>query len=347
MCIARTLVMRPRLILLDEPFGALDQQTRLLMGDELLRLWRESGATVMLITHAIDEAVLLADRVAVMSARPGRIIDLVATDWPRDRSSRIVTEQRFGSLTARVWEKLRAESHEGDRPCGARRTAGAAVTRAGLARLALGLAVIAALELACRAGFISRLTFIAPSEMAAATIALLGRQETFRLLGFTLANVLLAIVASILVGLLAALFVHRRRRLRLALDPFLASYYAVPFFVLYPIFVAILGLNRWPLILIGFVFAVPGMFTAMLDGLDGTPAILFKIARMHRMSHRETFLRLVLPAVAPSRLHRHQAHHRVFVHRHHRRRVHPRGSAASASPSRMPITASTARRCTG
>src|SRR6201999_3243924 len=66
-CIARTLVLQPRLILLDEPFGALDQQTRLLMGDELLRLWRATGATVLLITHALDEAALLADRVGVMS----------------------------------------------------------------------------------------------------------------------------------------------------------------------------------------------------------------------------------------------------------------------------------------
>ena len=88
-CIARTLVLRPRLILLDEPFGALDQQTRLLMGDELLRLWRETGATVLLITHALDEAAMLSDRVGVMSARPGRFIDMVETGWPRDRDSRI------------------------------------------------------------------------------------------------------------------------------------------------------------------------------------------------------------------------------------------------------------------
>ncbi len=109
-CIARTLVLEPRLILLDEPFGALDQQTRLLMGDELLRLWRETKATVLLITHAIDEAVMLADRVAVMSARPGRLIELVATGWPAQRSSRIVEEEAFGRLTAHVWSKLRAEA---------------------------------------------------------------------------------------------------------------------------------------------------------------------------------------------------------------------------------------------
>ena len=109
-CIARTLVQQPRLILMDEPFGALDQQTRLLMGDELLRLWRETGATVLLITHALDEAAMLSDRVGVMSARPGMFIDVVETGWPRDRDSRVVSDPRFGTLTARLWTSLRAES---------------------------------------------------------------------------------------------------------------------------------------------------------------------------------------------------------------------------------------------
>lgn len=109
-CIARTLVAEPRLILLDEPFGALDQQTRLLMGDEVLRLWRETGATVFLITHALDEAAMLADRIAVMSARPGTIIDLVETGWPRERDSRIVEDPGFGAITSRLWKTLRDES---------------------------------------------------------------------------------------------------------------------------------------------------------------------------------------------------------------------------------------------
>ncbi len=109
-CIARTLVMRPRLLLLDEPFGALDQQTRLLMGDEVLRLWRETGATIVLITHALDEAAMLSDRVGVMSARPGRFIDVIATGWPRERDSRIVAEESFGRITGRLWSLLRDES---------------------------------------------------------------------------------------------------------------------------------------------------------------------------------------------------------------------------------------------
>jgi NitT/TauT family transport system ATP-binding protein len=109
-CIARTLVTRPRLILLDEPFGALDQQTRLLMGDELLRLWRETGATVLLITHSLDEAVMLSQRIGVMSARPGRFIEVIETKWPADRDSAIVEDPRFGPLTAHLWSLLRHES---------------------------------------------------------------------------------------------------------------------------------------------------------------------------------------------------------------------------------------------
>src|SRR6266516_4504189 len=109
-CIARTLVLKPRLILLDEPFGALDQQTRLLMGDELLRMWRQTEATVFLITHALDEATMLADRIGVMSARPGRLVDVVDTHWPRERDSRIVEHPEFGAITARLWKTLREES---------------------------------------------------------------------------------------------------------------------------------------------------------------------------------------------------------------------------------------------
>lgn len=110
LCIARTLVTRPRLILLDEPFGALDQQTRLVMGEEVLRLWRQTGATVFLITHALDEAAMLADRIGVMSARPGHLIDVIETGWSRDRDSRILEDPNFGAITARIWKHLRGET---------------------------------------------------------------------------------------------------------------------------------------------------------------------------------------------------------------------------------------------
>jgi NitT/TauT family transport system ATP-binding protein len=111
-CIARTMVMRPRMILLDEPFAALDAQTRLLMGDELLRLWRETGATVVLITHALDEAVMLSDRIGAMSARPGRFLDIVETGWPRERDSSILARPEVAAVSSRLWGVLREESQK-------------------------------------------------------------------------------------------------------------------------------------------------------------------------------------------------------------------------------------------
>ena len=117
-CIARTLVLQPRLILLDEPFGALDQQTRLLMGDEVLKLWRETGATIFLITHALDEAAMLSDRIGVMSARPGRFIETVVTGWSHDRDSRIAEQESFGRTTTHLWSLLRDESLKAMRTSG-------------------------------------------------------------------------------------------------------------------------------------------------------------------------------------------------------------------------------------
>lgn len=109
-CIARAMVVRPRLMLLDEPFGALDQQTRLLMGEEMLKLWRDTGSTVMLITHSIDEAVLLSDRIGVMSSRPGTFIDIVETGWSRERDCNTAMDPRYGALQAQIWGMLREES---------------------------------------------------------------------------------------------------------------------------------------------------------------------------------------------------------------------------------------------
>lgn len=108
--IARTLVMNPEVLLMDEPFGALDEQTRLILGDELLRIWSQTSATVLFITHSIEEATLLSDRVIVMSARPGRIRKVVAVDLERPRDSSSFGTPEFGRVTGEIWEVLREES---------------------------------------------------------------------------------------------------------------------------------------------------------------------------------------------------------------------------------------------
>ncbi len=107
--IARGLVQDPPVLLMDEPFAALDEQTRMAMGDELLRIWSETRKTVVFVTHSLTEAVYLADQVLVMSARPGRIIDRIEVDLPRPRSYATLSAPAFAGLRDRIWHHIRAE----------------------------------------------------------------------------------------------------------------------------------------------------------------------------------------------------------------------------------------------
>lgn len=104
--IARGLVRNPRLLLMDEPFGALDEQTRTRMWGELLRIHAESGATILFITHSLVEAVFLADEVLVMAARPGRIIERLDVDLPRPRDLSLLGSAKLGALRNRIWDLI-------------------------------------------------------------------------------------------------------------------------------------------------------------------------------------------------------------------------------------------------
>jgi NitT/TauT family transport system ATP-binding protein len=104
--LARALIHDPKVILMDEPFGALDAITREKMNLELLRIWAESKKTVIFITHEINEAVFLSDRVVVLSARPSRMIDALDIDLPRPRTLDIRTSPRFGEYALRVYKML-------------------------------------------------------------------------------------------------------------------------------------------------------------------------------------------------------------------------------------------------
>ena len=105
--IARGLVQDPPVLLMDEPFAALDEQTRMTMGDELLRIWAATGKTIIFVTHSLTEAVYLADEVVVMSARPGRIVDRLDVALPRPRTFEMLSGDAFGSLRDRIWRHIR------------------------------------------------------------------------------------------------------------------------------------------------------------------------------------------------------------------------------------------------
>jgi len=107
--IARALVMKPDVLLLDEPFGALDAQTRLVLQEQLATLVEESGMTAILVTHSIEEAILLADSIIVMSSRPGRIVAEIAVELPRPRSLATTQDPEYPRLFDRIYGLLRDE----------------------------------------------------------------------------------------------------------------------------------------------------------------------------------------------------------------------------------------------
>ncbi len=113
--LARTLASEPKILLMDEPFAALDEQTRLLLGDKVLQIQQELQQTTLLITHNITEAVQLSDRILVMTYRPGQVKRIVDIDLPRPRSSEIVGSDTFGHYVAQIWNDLREEASRGMR----------------------------------------------------------------------------------------------------------------------------------------------------------------------------------------------------------------------------------------
>jgi ABC-type nitrate/sulfonate/bicarbonate transport system ATPase subunit len=112
--IARALANDPKILLLDEPFGALDNQTRVLMQELLLGIWESAQKTVLFVTHDIDEAIFMANRVAVFSARPGRIKTEIAVSFPHPRHYTIKTSPEFMAIKAQLTEEIRAESMAAD-----------------------------------------------------------------------------------------------------------------------------------------------------------------------------------------------------------------------------------------
>ncbi len=113
--LARTLASEPKILLMDEPFAALDEQTRLLLGDKVLQIQQELKQTTLLITHNITEAVQMSDRILVMTYRPGKVKRIVDIDLPRPRTSEIVGSEAFGRYVAQIWNDLREEASRGMR----------------------------------------------------------------------------------------------------------------------------------------------------------------------------------------------------------------------------------------
>ena len=112
--LARALSIEPRILLMDEPFGAVDAQTREILQLELLRIWEQSRTTMVFVTHAIDEAVLMGDRVLILKGRPSTVHEIVEVDLPRPRSRETLLLPRFAELREHVWTTLMADARQAE-----------------------------------------------------------------------------------------------------------------------------------------------------------------------------------------------------------------------------------------
>ena len=173
------------------------------------------------------------------------------------------------------------------------------MSRVGLYRLLVVGGFVLTLEALCRFGVVSPRILIAPSDMAVQLMTLLASGKFNDDIGQTLGNVAIAFVLAVVGGFAIGAAIHAFPRLRRAVDPFLASYYALPFFAFYPLFIVLFGLGRGAVVAIGLLFAVVAMIVATLNGFDRIPRVLGKTAQIYRMGPVAAALRIKLPSATP------------------------------------------------
>ncbi|MEX0923486.1 MAG: ABC transporter permease subunit [Rhodovibrionaceae bacterium] len=166
-------------------------------------------------------------------------------------------------------------------------------------RITLLVSAVLLLELLCQTGAISPLQLTAPSRMFTTLIGLMGEPVFWGHAFKTIRNICIAIVTATILGFLIGLLLYRVPRLRRATEPIIASYYALPFFVLYPLAIVIVGMNDISIIIMGFAYALVAMITNTLSGLDRIPPVLSKTGRSFRMGRLQTAVLIQLPAAAP------------------------------------------------
>lgn len=173
------------------------------------------------------------------------------------------------------------------------------MSRAAVIRLVALLGGLAALEGAVRIGWITRFTMIPPSEMFAGVWHLFRSGAVFPDLRTTLSGVVIAAIAAVASGFVFGAIIHALPRLRRVLDPVFATYYAIPIFAFYPLFVFMFGLTDFPKIIIAYLYGVVAMIVNTINGLDRIPRVLRKTALVMHLSPVETNLRIVLPFTVP------------------------------------------------
>ena len=166
-------------------------------------------------------------------------------------------------------------------------------------RTATIVSLVLALELVCRMGWVKPGLVTAPSLMVVELVKLMGTSSFWAGVGISAQSIVVAFVLALAAGTIAGLVLHAFPRVRDAIEPFIASWYALPFFVVYPLLIVLMGMNTKPIILIGFLYALMSVIIGVLNGLDRIPPVLVRTGRVLRMTSLQQAVHISLPAAAP------------------------------------------------
>jgi NitT/TauT family transport system ATP-binding protein len=320
--LARALSKDPQILLMDEPFAAVDMQTREVLQEELLRIWNTTQTTVLFVTHSVEEAVYLGDRVIVMAAKPGRIRADVTIDLPRPRyASNVKSSPRFGELCAMLRELLVDEHTAGGTfangsgslaaplpPAEPDRKGGVATaTRLKRKfRLTDHPNAVRGVSLALTFGLwewygrgVDPIFFSYPTAIAAAFPAMIRSGELQKALFSTLGGLAAGFSLSIVIGVTIGLLMGRYRLFDYLVDLQISALYSTPNVALIPLLILWFGLGMTSKIVIVFLAAVFPIIVNTYGGVRNVSRSLVEIAQAEGAGEPQIFGKIIVPASLP------------------------------------------------
>jgi NitT/TauT family transport system ATP-binding protein/sulfonate transport system ATP-binding protein len=300
--LARALSKDPKILLMDEPFAAVDMQTRELLQEELLKIWNTTQTTVLFVTHSVEEAVYLGDRVIVMAARPGRIRADVRIDLPRPRyASDVKASPRFGELCGQLRELLRSET-EPKRPS----TTVEPQKRKRQFKLTDYPNVVRVLSIVLTLGLwewygrgVDPIFMSYPTAILAAVPQMIAKGELQRALLLTLQGLSIGFVLAIIFGILIGLLMGRYRLFDYLLDVQISALYSTPNVALIPLLILWFGLGMNSKVAIVFLAAFFPIIVNTYGGVRNVSRGLVEIAQAEGASEAQIFGKIILPASLP------------------------------------------------